>query len=118
MLGNEVATKPLHGDLHHGNILSSDGRGWLAIDPKGLLGEPAYDLANVFLNPVGMMEVIQDPSRIDRLADRFARNLGYERRRLLRFAYVHAALSACWTLAEGGDPAEQLRVATLLDQRR
>jgi streptomycin 6-kinase len=30
----------LHGDLHHDNILRAGG-GWLAIDPKGVIGEPA-----------------------------------------------------------------------------
>src|SRR5919112_3062939 len=29
----------LHGDIHHGNILDFGSHGWLAIDPKGLLGE-------------------------------------------------------------------------------
>lgn len=33
----------LHGDLHHGNLLSSE-RGWLAIDPKGILGPATYEV--------------------------------------------------------------------------
>ncbi|GAB3952019.1 aminoglycoside phosphotransferase family protein [Kribbella albertanoniae] len=33
----------IHGDLHHRNILSADREPWLAIDPKGLIGDPAYD---------------------------------------------------------------------------
>lgn len=45
---NEVV---LHGDLHHGNILDFGTRGWLAIDPKGLLGERGFDYANIFTNP-------------------------------------------------------------------
>ena len=28
----------LHGDLHHWNILSDADRGWMAIDPKGVIG--------------------------------------------------------------------------------
>ena len=32
----------LHGDLHHFNVLRSDSDGWLAIDPAGVVGEPAY----------------------------------------------------------------------------
>jgi streptomycin 6-kinase len=35
----------LHGDYHHGNVLAADRRPWLAIDPKPLVGDPAYDLA-------------------------------------------------------------------------
>jgi aminoglycoside/hydroxyurea antibiotic resistance kinase len=42
----------LHGDLHHGNVLDFGLRGWLAIDPKGLLGERGFDFANIFTNPI------------------------------------------------------------------
>ncbi|MFJ4987580.1 aminoglycoside phosphotransferase family protein [Streptomyces sp. NPDC088732] len=35
----------LHGDYHHGNVLSADRVPWLAIDPKPLVGDPAFDLA-------------------------------------------------------------------------
>jgi streptomycin 6-kinase len=29
----------LHGDVHHENVLGFGSRGWLAIDPKALVGE-------------------------------------------------------------------------------
>lgn len=41
----------LHGDVHHKNILFGPSRGWLAIDPLGLIGEGTYDVANLFFNP-------------------------------------------------------------------
>lgn len=41
----------LHGDVHHGNVLDFAESGWLAIDPKGLLGERGFDYANIFTNP-------------------------------------------------------------------
>lgn len=40
----------LHGDIHHENIMYSN-RGWVAIDPKGILGESTYDAANTICNP-------------------------------------------------------------------
>lgn len=89
---------PLHGDMHHDNVLSSD-RGWLAIDPKGLLGDPAYDLANVFINPKGAGHVAADPRRIAVRADILSERLAYPRKRILGWAAAHAALSACWELA-------------------
>jgi streptomycin 6-kinase len=94
-----AAVVPLHGDLHHDNILSS-GRGWLAIDPKGLLGDPAYDLANIFLNPVGSADVAAHPKTIAARADILSERLGYNRKRILGWAAAHAALSACWNLAD------------------
>ncbi len=41
----------VHGDLHHHNIVRSE-RGWLAIDPKPMLGEPEYDVAPFLWNPL------------------------------------------------------------------
>ena len=38
----------LHGDLHHDNILAAEREPWLAIDPKGLIGEPAYEMGEVY----------------------------------------------------------------------
>ena len=95
-----TAQLPLHGDLHHDNILSS-GRGWLAIDPKGVLGDPAYDLANVFINPVNANNMAADPQRIAARADILSQRLNYPRKRILGWAAAHAALSACWDLADG-----------------
>lgn len=91
---------PLHGDIHHDNILSSD-RGWLVIDPKGLVGDPAYDLANTFINPVGGLPIAADPRRIAARLEILSQRLGYPRKRILGWAAAHAALSACWNLAEG-----------------
>lgn len=95
-----TAQIPLHGDLHHDNILSSD-RGWLAIDPKGVLGDPSYDLANVFINPLRANNMAADPHRIASRADILSQRLDYPRKRLLGWAAAHAALSACWDLADG-----------------
>jgi streptomycin 6-kinase len=33
----------LHGDLHHYNILLDASRGWLAVDPKGVVGELEFE---------------------------------------------------------------------------
>ncbi|UYN99435.1 MAG: phosphotransferase [Devosia sp.] len=94
-----TAQVPLHGDLHHDNVLSSD-RGWLAIDPKGLLGDPSYDLANIFINPVRANNMAADPQRIAARADILSQRLGYPRKRMLGWAAAHAALAACWELAD------------------
>ncbi len=52
----------LHGDLHPGNILKSARRPWIAIDPRPLRGDPAYETIPLIL------EV--DPDRIDRPDER------------------------------------------------
>lgn len=100
---------PLHGDLHHDNILSSD-RGWLAIDPKGLIGDPLYEVANIFRNPHGATHLVANPRRIAALADTFEARLGFNRKRMLGYAAAHSALSACWDLAAGNPIATDLAV--------
>ncbi|WP_121175047.1 aminoglycoside phosphotransferase family protein [Streptomyces sp. 1114.5] len=40
----------LHGDFHHGNVLAADRAPWLAIDPRPVAGERAYDLARLALD--------------------------------------------------------------------
>ncbi|MFI9332891.1 aminoglycoside phosphotransferase family protein [Kitasatospora sp. NPDC052868] len=40
----------LHGDFHHGNVLAADRAPWLAIDPRPLVGERAYDLARLAMD--------------------------------------------------------------------
>ncbi|MEV7775579.1 aminoglycoside phosphotransferase family protein [Kitasatospora sp. NPDC086791] len=40
----------LHGDFHHGNVLAADRAPWLAIDPRPVVGERAYDLARLALD--------------------------------------------------------------------
>jgi streptomycin 6-kinase len=99
----------LHGDLHHDNILSSP-RGWLAIDPKGVSGDPAYEPANAFRNPDGLGARLFDPDRIQHLADRLSARLDLSPRRLLGWAAAHCALSIRWSQEDGRDIAQDLRL--------
>lgn len=41
----------LHGDLHHENVLW-DGNKWVVIDPKGLVGDPAFEYSAYIRNPI------------------------------------------------------------------
>lgn len=107
----------LHGDLHHDNVLDFGKRGWLAIDPKRLIGERGFDFANIFTNPD-----LADPTRpVATLPGRFARRLDVvtqaadlERQRLLLWILAWTGLSASWFLADG-DPlaAIDLQIADL-----
>ncbi|WHT46817.1 aminoglycoside phosphotransferase family protein [Sporosarcina thermotolerans] len=74
----------LHGDLHHENILYSNERGWLAIDPKGVGGDSHFDLISFMINhlfskpnPKKLLKL-----RVDALLDQ----LSLDRERLLKAA--------------------------------
>src|SRR5680860_893243 len=73
----------LHGDLHHNNVLDGGPRGWLAIDPKGLLGERGFDFANIFRNPEHAFGA--ESRRLEWQATVVAEATGIERRRVLQW---------------------------------
>jgi streptomycin 6-kinase len=101
----------LHGDIHHGNVLDFGPRGWLAIDPKGLVGDRYFDLANLFCNPD--LAIASAPGRLARQATVVARIAGLNRARLLKWILAWAGLSAAWHL-DDEEPAETaLTVARL-----
>ncbi|OHV59824.1 3'-kinase [Mesorhizobium sp. LCM 4577] len=95
LLADQHEIKPLHGDLHHDNILFGP-RGWLAIDPKGVLGDPGFDAANMFYNPLDRDDLCLDPRRIEHMADIFGETLGQSPRAILDHAIAYGCLSAAW----------------------
>ncbi len=99
----------LHGDIHHGNILDFGARGWLAIDPKGLLGERTFDFVNILRNPDD--EIATAPGRFARQATVIAKSAGLDRARLLQWTLAFAGLSAAWILNDGDNPALDLAIA-------
>jgi streptomycin 6-kinase len=99
----------LHGDIHHANILDFGTRGWLAIDPKGLIGERAFDYANLFCNPDP--ETATAPDRLARRIAVVAEAVGFEPGRLLRWVLAWAGLSAAFARDDGLSPLGALAVA-------
>jgi streptomycin 6-kinase len=90
----------MHGDFHHFNILSSE-RGWLIIDPKGVIGPAAYEVGPLLINPWGDLLSGKDyrgmtKRRIDILHER----LGFERERIREWGLAHAILSAWWGIED------------------
>lgn len=105
----------LHGDLHHANVLFSAARGWLAIDPKGLSGDPGYEVGSFMLNqlPADASEADTRNVLARRLA-LFSAELEISRARLARWAFCHAVLSALWTFEEDDDWTGTMRIAEML----
>jgi len=90
----------MHGDFHHFNILSSE-RGWLVIDPKGVIGPACYEAGPLLMNPWDELLRIGDyrqmtRRRIDLLHER----LGFERERIREWTLAHAVLSAWWGIED------------------
>jgi streptomycin 6-kinase len=105
----------LHGDLHHYNILSATRAPWLAIDPKGLIGEATYETAAYLRNPMDLMQR-PDPKRIlKRRIAILADELAMERQRIRDWAVAHTVLSVCWWIEDIGTfRPEDMEIAQLL----
>lgn len=112
LLSDPHDIRVLHGDLHHDNILLGE-RGWLVIDPKGLLGDPAFDAANLFYNPLYRHDLSLDPERIAYMAETFARTLGQRPDAILDHAIAWGCLSSSWHAEDKNDEDEQSELAVV-----
>jgi streptomycin 6-kinase len=89
----------LHGDFHHFNILSSK-RGWLVIDPKGVIGPAGYEVGPFMINPWGSVSDGISNQLIRRRVDILHEHLGWERERILEWSLAHGILSAWWGIED------------------
>ncbi len=117
LLAEPREVRVLHGDIHHRNIRHHAGRGWLAFDPKGLVGERTYDLANTLVNPFPYTELVHNETRLLTNAGILAEETGIELGRVLAFTYAYACLSASWSLTVPDEDAAQwaLQVAAIVE---
>ena len=92
----------LHGDFHHYNVLTAESSPWLAIDPKGVTGDPGFDVGQFLLNP-DLDGAQRQPDVIKRRLDIFAEELAYDRSRLRDWAFAENVLSACWSAENHSD---------------
>lgn len=120
VLEARIEARPLHGDLHHENVLDFGARGWLAIDPKPVQGDRAFDYTVLFTNP----DLCGPGIRVATGEEVFEHRLqqvcglaGLDRPRLLRWIAASAGLSAVWLLADGDTAAVNLAVAAMAVQR-
>jgi streptomycin 6-kinase len=94
----------VHGDLHYENVLRGERWPWLAIDPKGFAGDPAYELGPMLWNR--WAELGDDPGA--GIRDRFfalvdAAHL--DERRCRDWVVVRAVVNVAWEhVAMAGRP--------------
>ena len=107
----------VHGDLHHDNVLSSNRGEWLAIDPKGIAAEPAYEVAAMIRNPY---EKLKNISNLEPIIRRrlliLSEELNIDVHRVQEWCIAQTVLSAVWNLEEAKGPEHALRVAVVLNE--
>jgi streptomycin 6-kinase len=116
LLASQREIVPLHADLHHENILDFGERGWLAIDPKRVIGERTFEYTILFCDPdLGLphLSIARRPEIFNKRLEVVSKAAGLETRRLLRWILAWAGLSAAWQINDNLDPEIELRVAEM-----
>jgi len=98
----------LHGDFHHENILSAEREKFLAIDPKGIVGDIGYDLSVFLINHANWLESAPNlPEKLNFAIRRFSEAFGIAPENLRKWVFAHSVLSAWWTFEETSENCER-----------
>ena len=101
LCASQRGVRLLHGDLQHYNVLFDDKRGWLAIDPKGVVGEIEYEIGASLRNPCERPEVFASSEAVERRIVRYEAELKLDPERALAWGFAQAVLSAIWGVEDG-----------------
>lgn len=118
-LGGEPPLRLLHGDFHYDNVLAADRDPWLAIDPKPLIGDPAFEVVPLLRNRWADLEATGDIEtavrhRFDAVVDTAA----LDRDRARAWAITRAVDDTLWA-TERSQPTFAriaITIATALDR--
>lgn len=95
LLETTTETRGLHGDLHHDNILPNSEGNYFAIDPKGVIGDPAFECVAYIRNPVEQLPKRDDlPELMAKRINFFSRELNLDPSRIWAWSYADITLSS------------------------
>lgn len=101
LISSQRTTMLLHGDLQHYNVLFDNARGWVAIDPKGVVGELEYEIGALIRNPVELPELYINPTIIRRRVEILCDLLHLDHSRVVHWSFAQSVLSEIWGLEDG-----------------
>ena len=107
LTSSQRTTMLLHGDLHHYNVLFDNERGWVAIDPKGVVGELEYEIGAILRNPVELREFYTTPAIVDRRLQTLTDLLHLDHSRALNWFRAQEVLSAIWDIEDAPQKGTQ-----------
>ncbi len=118
-LRNKLLASPkpllfLHGDLHHDNILKH-GDEWLAIDPKGVVGEAEFEIAAFDFMYITELATTNEIKKL--FAERIkllAHKSELDAQRIKDWVFVRLVLMAAWLIEDNNDPGWPIKLAELL----
>jgi len=100
LASTQRTTMLLHGDLQHYNVLFDNDHGWVAIDPKGVVGELEYEAGAILRNPVELPELYTNPTIVNRRLRTLTDLLHLDYSRALKWHFAQTVLSAIWNFED------------------
>ena len=112
----------LHGDLHHDNILINgehievNSNNFLVIDPKGVVGDPCYEVAAFIRNPLPeIFAEAEVKNIISKRINIFSKLTGWHAQRITDWCFVQAVLAWIWALEDGCDVNNFKKLTSFFD---
>ncbi len=99
-----------HGDLHLENIIKHKKQ-WLAIDPKGIIGEMAFETAAFDLLNEHENNISNVTNLLKQRIQQLASTLNLNEERLTAWIFLRIMLSIQWFIEDKGDPTKMLKMA-------
>lgn len=98
----------LHGDFHPGNILAGEREPWLVIDPKPMIGDPAFEPVQLLTQQAGSFAEPPAPAEVELRITSIAERVGLDAERIGLWAIARTAEWSLWSW-EHDDTAEAAR---------
>jgi len=104
----------LHGDLHHDNILQSN-KGYRVIDPKGVVGDPVFDIPRFILNE----NDLDKGNNFANIVSILAKKLDIPQHDIRQLFYIEMCMAICWNVEsnsyEDGDLDEVIFAESMMN---
>jgi streptomycin 6-kinase len=94
----------LHGDFHHDNILRRDDGSYAIIDPKGVIGDPIFDVPRFILNEFEDELSEQLYRKINLVIQTFEHLLDIPHTVIRQCLFIETAMGNCWQVEDGATP--------------
>ena len=95
----------LHGDLHHDNILLNSTGGYTIIDPKGVIGDPVFDVPRFLLNENNENDTPEEnETRIRKAIDYLSFSLNIPSEIIKQCYFVETVMAYCWCVESNEEP--------------
>lgn len=105
----------LHGDFHHDNILLGSEGKYRIIDPKGVIGDPVFDVPRFILNEFGDEITPELQAKIRTVISILESELQIPSDIIAKCLYVETAMGACWSVESGADAEEYAKLLEQVD---